>query len=242
VSAEASYTQDLPVQVNGNDLLFGMLAFIGPRAQLSKDATLKGTGTEIPGYDRFNKTQFQVNTVKVYSNVLGSTTSQLVGEVGFQWNNIPDYKTNVRYGRGFMFGTGSHPTFASPISGSPPIADGNTCVPNAVLYQTQPNGCKNEGYVTDFSWGYRLRWQSEYSNVANSGIAVIPSIYWAHDVSGISPDPAFIADRQQLGLGLRFNYNKRYNLEFNYVQYNEGSKFDPLSDRDFYSAALNMTF
>ena len=109
------------------------------------------------------------------------------------------------------------------------------------VFNPQPNGCQNDGYVTDDSWGYRIRLSADYNNVFDSGVTVTPSVFWAHDVDGVSMDPTFIEDRQVLGLGLRFNYNKRYNLEMNYVDYAEAD-FDPLFDRDYYSVSASVTF
>jgi hypothetical protein len=54
-------------------------------------------------------------------------------------------------------------------------------------------------------------------------------------------DPQFVEDRSVLGLGLKFNYNKKYVLDLNYVEYGT-SQFDPLFDRDYYSAAVSVTF
>jgi hypothetical protein len=51
----------------------------------------------------------------------------------------------------------------------------------------------------------------------------------------------FIEDRQVLGLGVKFNYNKKYTMDFNYVSY-ANNNFDPLFDRDYYSASIGMTF
>ena len=48
-------------------------------------------------------------------------------------------------------------------------------------------------------------------------------------------------DRKTLGLGLKFSYNKKYTLEMNYVDY-ANADFDPLQDRDFYSASVSVTF
>ena len=109
------------------------------------------------------------------------------------------------------------------------------------VFNPQPNGCRNDGYVTDDSWGYRIRLSADYNNVFDSGVTVTPSVFWAHDVDGVSMDPTFIEDRQVLGLGLRFNYNKRYNLEMNYVDYADAD-FDPLFDRDYYSVSASVTF
>jgi hypothetical protein len=238
VSAEASFQQDVPVQINGNDLLLGSLALIGPHAEDSIEAYNKGSGAYVQGYDQFDKTQFQVNTVKTFSNMLGADNLLIVGEVGMQWNDVPDYdKGNVRYGRAFNWGYGSSDTW--------PIPD--TCTGSGLysaassLYNPSSRGCKNDGYVTDFAWGYRLRVSADYLNVVNSGITVTPSVFWSQDVDGVSMDPTFIEDRSVLGLGLKFTYNKAYVFDMNWVQYADNG-YDPLQDRDFYSASFSVTF
>jgi hypothetical protein len=247
VSAELSYQEDIPVQVNGNDLLQSLLGFAGPNAKEGLAAALQGAGGYARGYDLFVKRQFQVNAVKTYSNVLGAENVLFVGEVGAQSNNVPDYtKNHVRYGRGFAFGVGSNPWLAQNAA----ITGGDTCSPTFVnapvplassVYNPQPDGCKNDGYVTDFAWGYRLRLSADYNNVFNTGVTVTPSVFWSHDVEGVSMDPTFNDGRQTLGLGVKFNLNKRYTLEANYVDYNQAA-YDPLGDRDFYSVSASVTF
>ncbi len=66
VSSELSYQKDVPVQVNGNDLLNSLLALVGPNAEEGLETYLKnagqsGKGAGISGYDQFDVTQFQVN-------------------------------------------------------------------------------------------------------------------------------------------------------------------------------------
>jgi hypothetical protein len=68
VSAEASYQADVPVQINGNDLLQSLLAGIGPNAAEGLQASARGVDAYLKGYDRFDKKQFQINTVKTFSN------------------------------------------------------------------------------------------------------------------------------------------------------------------------------
>jgi hypothetical protein len=257
VSSELSYHVDVPVQVNGNDLVAAGVLGIGPyRAQARVVANMP-EGSYLQGWDRFNKTQFQVNTVKTLSNILGAENLLLIGEVGAQWNNVPEYKNGgIRYGRGFMYGTGSTPDLGpgGSVHGQPDLPGvllGNTCTPTYAgvpqapvsngLYNAQPEGCHNDGYVSDFAWGYRVRANLDYNNVLNSGVTVSPSVYWAHDVEGFSMDPAFIEDRQVLGLGLKFTLNKQYVLDLNYVQY-ANDNFDPTFDRDYYSASMSVTF
>jgi hypothetical protein len=248
VSSELSYQKDVPVQINGNDFLLGAFLLFGPHRADSAEAYKAGSGAYLPGYDLFDKTQFQVNTVKTFSNILGADNLLIVGEVGAQWNDVPNHKQDeVRYGRGFMWGYASSPSYAASI---PPTA-GSTCsptfaglpvpVPAGTLYNPGSRGCKNDGFVTDTAWGYRLRVSADYLNAFNSGVTVTPSLFWSQDVDGISMDPTFIEDRSVLGLGLKFTYNKAYVFDMNYVTYaDEG--YDPLQDRDYYSASFSVTF
>lgn len=256
-SAEISYQKDIPVQINGNDFTAGGTYGIGPEAERARIVAAKHAGTLFRGWDRFNKTQYQVNTVKTFNNIFAADTVLLVAEVGAQTNNIPDYtKGGIRYGRGFMYGVGSsvssygpgtymsaQPGLGAVVAGdmcSPTYAGAPVPLPNA-LYNTQPKGCKNDGYITDFSWGYRLRLSADYSNVMNTGVTLTPSVFWADDVSGVSMDPAFNEGRQTLGVGVKASYNKKYTLDLNYVSYADNN-FDPLFDRDYYSAAVSVTF
>jgi hypothetical protein len=114
-------------------------------------------------------------------------------------------------------------------------------IPASTFYNPSKRGCKNDGYVTDVAWGFRMRASADYLNVLNSGIAVTPSVFWAYDVDGVSMDPTFIEDRMVLGLGLKFNYNKKYTFDTNWVQYADNG-YDPLQDRDYYSASFSVTF
>jgi hypothetical protein len=255
-SAELSYQVDVPVQINGNDLVAAGVLGVGPYRAEAREVQAQDAGTYLQGWDQFDKTQFQVNVVKTFSNLLGAQNLLIVGEVGSQWNDVPDYtKGGIRYGRGFMFGTGSGPDYGpgGTPAGQPTLgaaSQGNFCSPTFVglqnsvansFYNAQPNGCRNDGFVTDVAWGYRLRVSADYNNVANSGVTVTPSVFWSQDVEGVSMDPTFIEDREVLGLGLKFNYNKKYVLDLNWVDY-ANQNFDPLFDRDYYSAAVSVTF
>jgi len=69
-----------------------------------------------------------------------------------------------------------------------------------------------------------------------------PSVFWGHDVSGVSADGQFNEGRGTLGLSLGIEYQKAYSLEFGYVTYRNSAKWDPLRDRDYYSVSLSATF
>jgi hypothetical protein len=225
VGAELSYTPNLPVQRNGNDLLNGMLAGKGPLGSIFKSAA---SLTDVDGYDRLSKTQFQINGVKAFGGILGAAKSTVAGEAAFQWNNAPDYRdgTSIRYGRSFIFGTASSATDNSCSGGSNPNQD----------------GCKNDGFVTPFAWGYRLRGSLEFPNIFDTPVSFIPSLSIAHDVQGVSADGQMNEGRFQTGLGARFTYDRRYNLDLNYVNYADWAIYDPLRDHDFYSVSVSTTF
>ena len=96
MSFEVSRHIDVPVQVNGNDLLQSLLGFVGPNAAEVVAAALQGDGGYARGYDRFNKTQFQVNTVKNFSNVLGAENFLIVARSRLPGNDVPDYLDGAR--------------------------------------------------------------------------------------------------------------------------------------------------
>lgn len=234
VAAELSHHRDVPAQIDGNDLLMSGLAAtgaltgtpvaIGPYGQGAM--ALGGTGYQ-QGFTRTNKTQLQFNTIKVGRGVLSADQYLLVGEVGFQWNDLDLGSDDLRYGRAFIFGPGEHPTY-----GPGACALGNI----------NKEGCKNDGYVTRFAWGYRLRGELTYNNVLDTGISVTPSVFWSHDVKGWSVDSQFAEDRMALGVGAKFSFDKKYTLDLSVTEFNRNAKYDPLRDRGFYSAAFSVSF
>lgn len=241
---ELSRTKDIAAQINGNDLVAAFIQGVGPVGLEARTLAgrIAGTpaaalGTVFHGYDKFNKTQFQFNGVKLYSNLLGAQNLTLIGEAGFQWNNVPDYKNNGggrRYGRGFIYGNG---TSASIAGGA------NLCtVPVASGGNPQPAGCQNDGYVTDFSYGVRLRAALTYNDVFGSGITATPSLFWGRDIKGVSIDPQFSEGRDTMSFGLKLDYNKKYSMDIGYVRFGNSAKWDLLRDRDFYSVAMATTF
>lgn len=232
VGAELSHSRDVPVQIDGNDLLLSGLGAIGavvpgvpvPFGPYGSEALAAVAGNGyLKGYTRTNKTQFQLNAIQVGRDILGAQQYLLVGEVGFQWN---DLDSSLRYNRPFIFGPGPDARYGVPCS----------------AINISKEGCRDDGYVTDFAWGYRLKLELTYNNIFDSGVAFQPSVFWSHDVKGWSVDNQFAEDRQALGLGARFSYAKRYTLDLGAVRYNRNANYDPLRDRDFYSATLSVNF
>lgn len=221
LSSEASYTKGVPVQINTTDLTAGTALGVGPQAGL---AALPA-GSVARGYDLKNKTQLQVSTVKIFPQIAGAETLQLVGEVGFQhWAGIGDPNTSTRYGRATVYGLAQTATIPCAFTGNP-----------------NPANCENKGFATRNAWGYRLLAELSYPN-AIAGVNVKPRLFWSQDVKGYSADNTFIEDRQTLGLGVRADYNNRYYADFTYTRYNHSAKYDIFHDRDYFSAVVGINF
>ncbi|MNF24121.1 hypothetical protein D3C76_578720 [compost metagenome] len=225
LAGELSHSPNQPVQLNGADLLNGALGGVGPLAQLQQSVVGQRVAlTE--GWNRFEKTQLQLNAVNLFPNVFGAENLTVVGEVGFQWNNVPDFKDNERYGRSFIFGFGAAPSTGALGS----------------LGNTQPDGAKNDGYVTDFSWGYRLRGQLDYSNFLGTSVTASPFVFLGQDVEGVSMDGQFNEGRLTESVGLSFDYNKQHKIDLSYVTFDNSAQYDPLRDHDFFAASYSYSF
>ena len=238
VGAELGYTHNQPVQINGNDILYSATSGVGPLAPRTRAATAAGGGNYVPGYDRFRKTQLQVNTVKILPSMLGATQGQFIAEIAGQWaSNTNDQaeREGIRYGRAFIFGLGSN-------GGAGAFPTGNTCNPASPLWNPQRDGCNNDGYATSTAWGYRLKASLDYTGAFDTGFTLTPSVFWSHDVSGYSVDTQFIKDRMILGLGLRADYQKKYTIDLGYTAFLDKAKYDPFKDRDYLSLAFSTTF
>lgn len=105
-------------------------------------------------------------------------------------------------------------------------------------FQSNPNG----GYVTDVSWGYRLRGQLEYSDVF-AGVNLKPSLAFSHDVEGYSPEPAqqFNEGRKAVGVTLAADYLNQYTASISYVDF-FGGDYNATKDRDFASFSVGYAF
>ena len=231
VGAELSHSPNQPVQLNGNDLLYAIVTGRGPMGATARAATAQGNGTYISGYDRLRKTQFQANTVKIFPAMLGADQGTLFGEIGMQWNDLPS--NGLRYSRAFIFGFGSDATV--------PVPGGSTCLAGTPFSNPQPDGCKNSGYVEHFAWGYRLRGQLDYPGLISS-FTVSPNLFWQHDVSGFSSDYQFIEKRKIIGIGVKFDYQKKFTIDMGYTTFANSTKYDPFRDRDYYSLSFSTTF
>jgi Protein of unknown function (DUF1302) len=238
VGAELSYIPNFPAQINGGDLLAGLL--YGPAGKIPSQfwgpfgPTVLATpvGGVAQGWTKVEKTQFQVNAVQAFANVLGAENFTVAGEVAGSWAS--GFAPGLRYGRGFVFGIAQDPSYGAV----------NSVVPGNCPALNTPNnpGCVAGGFMTGSAWGYRLRGQLDYYNLWNTGVTVSPTLAWAQDVHGVSVDGQFNGGRQVLGLGVNMSYQKRYNMGVQYVWYANSAQWDALRDRDYISFNASMAF
>ncbi|MEM7612460.1 MAG: DUF1302 domain-containing protein [Pseudomonadota bacterium] len=250
LSGELSYRPEQPVQLNANDLL---AAAVGeaPYSPLTRRVLAADPGSLVAGFDELSVTQAQVTAIKFFEQVLGADRLSLAAEVGANFVGSLADQSQLRYGRSSTFGVAFDPIPVTAL-GLPIPGDFLTCeqgyqtpagFPINVTIDppnTTPGNCTLDGFVTDTSWGYRLRGSLTY-NSAIAGINLTPNIAWSHDVSGYSPNTNFIEDRKALSLGLNADYLNRYSASLAYTTFS-GSDWNTQNDRDFLSFSVSVEF
>ena len=109
-----------------------------------------------------------------------------------------------------------------------------------------PNPCGEsdgrfvDGYVTDSSWGYRVRASLTYNDVL-FGINLTPSLAWSHDVDGYSPNSNFTEDAKALSVALGAEYLNRCTASLAYTTFS-GGDYNTMEDRDFVSLSFSVSF
>jgi hypothetical protein len=213
VSGEVSHRLDMPLQINGSDLLNSALTSGNSGSPTDTNYANTEAGATLDGFTRFDYTQSQLTLIKFFDKALGTDRITTVAELGYGhvWD-LPEGEDDIKYGRSTTFGASF---------------DGN--------------GDDDDGFTTTDSAGYRLAVKADYRNVF-AGVDLAPSVAWSHDVYGYSPEPqgTFQEGRTGVNLALKANYLNMYSMSVSYTQF--GGDFNPLSDRDYVSAAVGISF
>ncbi len=249
VSGEVSYRPDFPVQINTVEILQGAVAY-APWSTALPRVLATPPGTKANGYDDFDVLQWQVTVVKFFEQVLGASRLSLIAEVGGnRVSSLPEQSVQ-RYGRSPTYGVGAFTPIPLSALGIPLPGD-LTCegffppppfdqLIDPIVPNTNPNNCTNKGYVTDTSWGYRVRGSLTY-NDAFAGINLTPTFAWSHDVDGWSPNTNFNEDAKALSIGLGAEYLNRYTANLSYTSFS-GGDYNTQKDRDFVSLSFGVSF
>jgi hypothetical protein len=237
LQGEASYRQDVPLQVDDVELLYAALTplrLLPPAPPLAPlralGSLLAATGQlggygfseEIVGYRRFDTMQIQMTGTKVFSQFLGADQFVLVAEAG--WSKVFDLPDQA--------------TLRLEAPGT--YTSGNPIHEQA---RVQPGTEPASAFPTEDAWGYVIAGRFDYNN-AIGAVNMSPRFSWAQDVDGISPGPggSFLDGRKALTIGLGFQYQFNLEWDFSYTQYLGAGRYNLLSDRDFVAATIKYSF
>ncbi|MDX1599010.1 MAG: DUF1302 domain-containing protein, partial [Marinobacter sp.] len=244
LGAEYSFRDNVPIQWNAFELLLGGIQArtdadgnqtplsLLERQRLEEAGGANLAGTAVDGYDRFKVSQAQFTLIKFFDQVMGASRMSLITEFGATYiHDFPD-PDEARYGRSGTFGVGQIPLES--------LGGFDICAAGANL---NTNYCNNEGFTTDFSWGYRARLVWDYNNVF-AGINLSPQLAWSHDVQGYSPQPggAFNEGSKAIGLSVQAVYQNKITGNIGYTNFFGGKPYNELTDRDFVSASVSYSF
>ena len=100
-------------------------------------------------------------------------------------------------------------------------------------------GPDEEGYVTDFSWGYQAAVISTYKD-AIGAVTLKPGITYRHGVDGYSSDDALQENQRTLTLSLGMEY-ENLAAELSYTNYSD-AKYSVVKDRDYVAFSTTYNF
>ena len=184
---------------------------------------------EAPGYYPLDVAQLQLGGTWQFGEHVHLSDAKLTAETNMQWaTNHPGLQgpNAERLGRYGNFGTADW------------NQQGYICDPGP-LDNGVVNRCEVDGFVTDFSVGYKLRAQATIPKVG-PGLTFIPILVFNHDPYGFSPDGAILEGRLSLSTFLRVLLRQKYFVEAGLVMYNRGADWDPLADRGQYSLVFGI--
>jgi hypothetical protein len=233
---EASYKNNVPLQVDDAELLFATLSSLSqtfstvsavnsnPNAMNNQIGDFFGRyGQEIPGFRRHGVWTAQTTLTKVFGPTLGSQQFTLLGEVGGVWVDLPS-KDTLRYDGPATFTSGNSAAM---------LATGNAALP------TTPYSA----FADKFSWGYQVLGRLDYNSLF-AGVNVSPTVAFTHDVKGNTPLPLgnFVHDRKSINLSVEFTYRNAWSLELRYVNFFGAGRYNLLADRDYFASTVKYSF
>jgi hypothetical protein len=231
LQGEYSFKKGLPLQIDDTELLLAALTplstanpvFYGQFA--NNQLGTFGTDTIIHGFIERDVSQIQATATKSFGPTLGANSGVFVVEVGVTHVHSMPSQSSLRLNADGTDTSGNSQQAAAGGAHAGKSAEPTSAFPTAT------------------SWGYRMAAQVTYDNVIDA-VNLSPRIQWAHDVQGISPQPAgpFREGRKAISFGLRATYLEEWEADISYTNFFGAGKYNLLSDRDFVSATLKYSF
>lgn len=230
LQGEYSFKKDMPLQIDDSELLLAALSPLStasPAFAAFADNQLGtfGTDTVIHGFIERDVSQIQATATKVIEPVLGAQSGIFIVEVAVNHvHNMPKQST-LR-----LNAAGTDTSGNSQQAAAGGVHEGKSAEPSSA-------------FPTATSWGYRMAAQLTYDNVIDA-INLSPRIQWAHDVQGISPQPAgpFREGRKAISVGLNATYLQEWEADVSYTNFFGAGRYNLLNDRDFFSATIKYSF
>lgn len=238
VSGELSHRPELPLAINTTEINHALaLGNLAPWSQMLPSVVAAGPRGVVQGYREVEFTQMQLTFLRFFEQVLGAQRLSFVAEIGADFiGGLPD-EQELRFGRSPTFGIGDIGVIQTPAG---PVQCANNTTPLLISPNTQEQNCTADGYITDFSWGYRVRASLDYSD-AFMGVNLTPNIAWSHDVQGYAPPPNFSEGSKAISVGLTAEYLNLYRANISYTSFFDGD-YSEQKDRDFVSFSFSVAF
>lgn len=230
LQGEYSFKRDMPLQIDDTELLFAALSPLSTAspafaAFANNQLGTFGTDTVIHGFIERDVSQVQATATKVFGPTLGANTGVFIVELGVNHVHSLPSQSTLRLNAAGTDTSGNSQQAAAGGAHAGKSAEPSSAFPTAT------------------SWGYRMAAQLTYDN-AIAAVNLSPRIQWAHDVQGISPQPAgpFREGRKAISIGLKATYLEEWEADIAYTNFFGAGKYNLLNDRDFFSATIKYSF
>ena len=261
LQGEIAYRQDVPLQFDDVELLFGALTPFEQGLATLRNTPLPttcpegvpaastlthcgqlgsfGLNEKVQGWDLYDTYQVQFTATKTFSNVLAASQMVIVAEAGVTHvQDMPDKLTGGPNDRGLRFnGPGTNVSGNYELRGRhcPTISAANCLALNLVEPQNR--------FADATSYGYRVAGRLEYPGLMGPW-NVLPRFNWQHDVSGTTPGPGgnFVEGRYGLTLGVAANLMAKWEVDMSWTKFGGAGRFNDINDRDFVAATVKFSF
>lgn len=210
-------------------------------AYRGEDPLGRAPGSYIRGWEYFKTLQYNLGATYIMGPENWVWANQIIwfAELGAtQVLNMPDLDELQIEGPG----TFTHASAGTDGLGADGSAQSNSGVIGPSGLRFNPTQ-QQDGFATDFSWGYRVIAIMRYDNVF-PGISFEPTIIWAHDIDGIAPGPGenFVEGRKNLIANVEMRFAQGWSATVAYVGFYGAGEQNLLRDRDFVNMGIRYRF
>lgn len=266
-SYQLVYPEDIQMYGISFSTTAGDFSLSGELAYRPNDVILADLGDNLVAYNSLNAATLANGGSYSFGSILNGGNPVSAGQLVQDWVELETYNLSLVsiYNFGPTFGsdgmTGALELGASYIPDGEdqkyastasllyiPTSEvvGGAANPSCAAPKYDPASCLSEGpsddYLDDLSMGYRLVLSSTY-NDAFAGVALTPSIRFAHDFKGNSHRTGnFLENRKAATLGVSALYNQALEVAVAYNAFWGAEQSNLLHDRDNLTATIKYSF